>query len=89
MTKTFQGHRRRYRRLRGALLAAGITHGDLARLLHLSHSSMSNRFCGKQPWRSDEMYATLCYLGIPNPETVLGLYFPPSGLSSDKEGDLW
>lgn len=86
MTKTFQGHRRRYRRLRGALLAAGITHGDLARLLHLSLASMSNRFCGKQPWRSNEMYAILSYLGISSPETVLGDYFPRDGLAPGKEG---
>ena len=87
MTTTYQGHRRRYRRLRGALLAAGITHGDLARLLHLSHASVSNRFCGRQPWHSDEMYTTLALLHIEQPTTVLGYYFPPAGLAQDEEGN--
>lgn len=78
-----QYHQKRYRRLRGAMVAAGVSQDDLANTLKLSPTSVSNRFRGQQPWRSNEMYAVLGYLGISKPEVVLGYYFPPDGLAPE------
>lgn len=75
----------KYRRLRGALIAAGLTHEDLADALRISPTSISNRFRGRQDWRISEMYAVLSYLKIEAPETVLGLYFPQDGLDMSEQ----
>lgn len=77
---------KRYRRLRGAMMAAGVEQADIADILHLSPTSVSNRFRGQQPWRLDEMYAVLSHLGIGKPEAVLGYYFPPDGIGSEEGG---
>lgn len=77
---------KRYRRLRGALVAAGIDQTDLGDILHMSATSVSNRLRGQQPWRVSEMYAVLAQLGIERPETVLGYYFPPDGLDQEVGG---
>lgn len=71
---------KRYRRLRGALIAAGLAQEDLADVLRISPTSVSNRFTGRHDWRLHEMYAVLAYLGIERPASVLGLYFPPDGV---------
>lgn len=78
--------RKKYRRLRGAMIAAGVEQADLADILHLSPTSISNRFRGQQPWRLNEMYAVLAQLGIGKPETVLGYYFPPDGIGPEEGG---
>ena len=74
-----------YRRLRGALITAGLTQEDLADVLRVSPASISNRFRGQQDWHISEMYATLNFLKIEAPETVLGLYFPPDGLDANDQ----
>ena len=71
---------KRYRRLRGALIAAGLGQEDLADVLRMSPTSISNRFTGRQDWHLREMYTVLAYLGIERPASVLGLYFPPDGV---------
>ena len=69
-----------YRRLRGALVAAGLGQEDLADVLRMSPTSISNRFTTRQDWRVSEMYAVLDYLGIEQPASVLGFYFPKDGV---------
>ena len=71
---------KRYRRLRGALIAAGLAQEDLADILRISTTSISNRFRGRHDWHLREMYAVLTCLGIERPASVLGLYFPPDGV---------
>lgn len=75
--------RKKYRRLRGAMVAAGLGQEDLADILHMSAASVSNRLRGQQSWRVDEMYTILAVLDIGKPEAVLGYYFPPDGLDSE------
>lgn len=77
---------KRYRRLRGAMVAAGLSQDDLGDILHMSAASISNRLRGQQPWRVSEMYAVLAQLGIEKPETVLGYYFPPNGIDLEVGG---
>ena len=81
-----QYHQKRYRRLRGAMVAAGIGQADLADILHMSPTSISNRLRGQQPWRLDEMYTVLACLDIGKPETVLGYYFPRDGQDQEVGG---
>lgn len=78
--------RKKYRRLRGAMVAAGLGQDDLADVLHISPASVSNRLRGCQDWRLGEMYAVLTHLGVGKPEAVLGYYFPPNGLDSEVGG---
>lgn len=84
--KTEYRNMRRYRRLRGAMVAAGLSQDDLGDILHMSAASISNRLRGQQPWRLNEMYAVLNHLGIEKPETVLGYYFPRAGLDPEEGG---
>lgn len=77
---------KRYRRLRGAMVAAGLSQDDLGDILHMSAASISNRLRGQQPWRVDEMYAVLTHLGIEKPEAVLGYYFPRDGQDPEVGG---
>lgn len=89
MTNQYQYRYRtvkRYRRLRGALVAAGVDQAGLADILHMSPASVSNRLRGQQPWRLDEMYAILACLDIGKPEAVLGFYFPKDGLDPEVGG---
>lgn len=74
---------KRYRRLRGALLSAGLGQEDLADALKVSPTSISNRFTGRQEWHLSEMYAVLDCLGIEQPASVLGEYFPRDGVEED------
>lgn len=74
---------KKYRRLRGAMVAAGLSQDDLADVLHISPASISNRLRGCQDWRLGEMYTVLDCLGVGKPETVLGYYFPLNGLDSE------
>lgn len=84
--KTEYYNKQRFRRLRGSLIAAGISHDDLANILHMSKTSLSNRFCGRLPWRLSEMYTILTYIGIEKPEAVLGFYFPLDGRDQEVGG---
>lgn len=86
--KTEYYNRQRFRRLRGSLIAAGISHQDLADILHMSTSALSNRFCARLPWRLDEMYTILLHLGIEKPEAVLGFFFPLDGVDPEVGGCL-
>ena len=72
--------RKKYRRLRGAMVAAGVSHGDIATLLHLSETAISNRFCDRLPWRLNKMYTILDFLGVDEATAVLGTYFPRNGV---------
>lgn len=77
---------KRYRRLRGAMVAAGLSQDDLGDILHMSAASVSNRLRGQQPWRLNEMYTVLTCLGVEKPEAVLGYYFPCDGLDPEVGG---
>ncbi len=77
---------KRYRRLRGAMVAAGLSQDDLGDILHMSAASISNRLRGQQPWRLNEMYTVLACLGVEKPEAVLGFYFPPDGIDLEVGG---
>lgn len=50
---------------------------DLADILHISHTAVSNRMTGKTPWDVNEMYRIL-ELCRAKPEE-LHIYFPPTG----------
>lgn len=65
--------------LRGALLARGIEQEDLADVLGISGTSVSNRMRGKYPWTIAEAWTILRMLGESDP-SKLGEYFPPQGL---------
>lgn len=77
--------RNKYRRLRGAMVAADVSRGDIATLLHLSETAVSNRFCDRLPWRLNEMYAILDFLGVDEATAVLGTYFPRNGIEEDSK----
>lgn len=79
---------KRYRRLRGAMVAAGLSQDDLGDILHMSAASISNRLRGQQPWRLNEMYTVLACLGVEKPEAVLGFYFPLDGIDLEVGGCL-
>lgn len=79
-------HVKRYRRLRGALVAAGLNQDDLGDILHISAASVSNRLRGQQSWRLNEMYTVLACLGVEKPEAVLGFYFPQDGQDPEVGG---
>lgn len=66
-----------YRYLSGRLRQLGIRQQDLGRLLGLSQSAVSHRFCGRVPWTVDEMYHLLdiCHA---QPEEM-HIYFPDPG----------
>lgn len=72
------GGRTRHRRLRGALTAAGYDQQELADLLGISPTSVSNRMRGKYPWTISEAWQIMSLLGISAPD-MLGLLFPPGG----------
>lgn len=73
----------RHRKLRGALLAAGVEQGDLADMLGISTTSVSNRMRGKYPWTIAEAWAILRILGKDNDPTMLGEFFPEGGIHGD------
>lgn len=72
------GGRTRHRRLRGALTAAGYDQSELADILGISPTSVSNRMRGKYPWTISEAWAVLDLIGVSDP-AQLGTYFPPAG----------
>lgn len=49
----------RFRLLRGMLHGRGYNQPEVAELLGLSVSSVSNRYRGKTPWTLDEMYTLM------------------------------
>lgn len=60
----------------------GATGADLARLCMVAPTTMSAKMNGQSPWRSDEMWAIMRYLELPNSD--LYKIFPPDG--DDFEG---
>lgn len=72
------GGRTRHRRLRGALKAAGWEQREVADVLGISPTSVSNKMCGKYPWTIDEAWQLMSIIGISAPD-MLGLLFPPEG----------
>lgn len=74
--------RQRHRRLRGALTAAGYDQQELADILGISPTSISNRMRGKYPWTVSEAWAVMGLLDITDP-SQLGVLFPPGGEDTD------
>ena len=70
--------RTRHRRLRGALTAAGYDQQELADILGISPTSVSNRMRGKYPWTISEAWAVMTLLGTSDP-AQLGVLFPAEG----------
>lgn len=71
-----------HRKLRGALLARGIEQSDLADVLGISTTSISNRMRGKYPWTVSEAWVILRMIGEGDP-SKLGEYFPEGGIHDD------
>lgn len=76
------GGRTRHRRLRGALKAAGWEQREVADVLGISPTSVSNKMRGKYPWTIDEAWRIMDIIGISAPD-MLGLLFPPEGMDDD------
>lgn len=76
------GGRTRHRRLRGALQAVGWSHTEVADVLGISATSVSNKMRGKYPWTIDEAWQIMDIIGISAPD-MLGLLFPPEGVDDD------
>ena len=72
------GGRTRHRRLRGALTAGGYDQQELADILGISPTSVSNRMRGKYPWTISEAWAVMTLLGTSDP-AQLGVLFPAEG----------
>ncbi|MBE6069835.1 MAG: helix-turn-helix transcriptional regulator [Clostridium lundense] len=66
-----------YTFLRGRLRQLDMTQADLARVLGIQQSAVSQRFCGRTPWSSTEMYQVLDVCQAQPDE--LHLYFPRDG----------
>lgn len=64
-----------YKYLAGRLKQLGIRKCDLAYMLGLSATSVSNRFTGTTPWSIDEMYKIMDICQAPAEQ--LHIYFPP------------
>ena len=65
-----------YNYMYGRLRQLGMTQEDVARRLGLPRAAVSHRFCGRTPWRLDEMYDMLKLMDA-KPEE-LHRYFPPN-----------
>ena len=67
----------RYRKLRGAMAERGKRQYDVANYLGYAPMFVSQRMTGRTPWRFDEAYKVMDYLGLPK-EQIFD-YFPPEG----------
>lgn len=68
---------RPHAKLRGAMVAADIDEGYLARKLLRGTTYISHRMTGKKPWAMDEVYTIMDLLKIPYDQ--MAAYFPPKG----------
>lgn len=66
-----------YRKLRGAVVEKGLHLYDLAGLLGVEPMTVSQRMVGRTPWKLDEAYKVMDFLGLPK-EQIFD-YFPPEG----------
>lgn len=74
-----------HRKLRGAMMARKITHEELAYILGMSATSVSNRMRGIYSWSVDEAWKVLDVLDIHDP-AMLGVLFPSCGIDDDDVG---
>ena len=72
--------KKRYSKLRGALVAKSIDQEYLAEKLNRSVWYVTQRMCGHDDWTLGEMYALMDLLRIPYSE--MHEYFPKEGLSA-------
>lgn len=73
---------RTYLALRGVISAHGMTNSDVAAKLQLTPFSISNRFCGRNPWDINEMYQIMDMFHLPYDQ--LHIYFPPNGIAQSE-----
>lgn len=66
--------------LAGRLKQLGLRKCDLANMLGVSATSVSNRFTGATPWSIDEMYKIMDICQAPAEQ--LHIYFPKGGISA-------
>lgn len=64
-----------YLELRSLLVKQGMGQEDLGIATGLGARNISNRLCGKAPWRLDEVYKVCAILDIPHNQ--IPIYFPP------------
>lgn len=69
---------KRYKRLRAAMSAAGVTGQDIARRLDCSGNTISARMTGRVPWSMSDAYMVLDMLSLPSDQIYT--YFPPGGI---------
>lgn len=72
--------RKRFSKLRGALVAKSIEQDYLAEKLGRSISYVTARMCGHADWTQRDMYMLMDLLKIPYNE--MHEYFPKEGLSA-------
>jgi hypothetical protein len=63
-----------YRYLRSVMAFHDCNQADICNLIHVSESTITNRFSGKKDWTRQEMHKILDYLNIP--KTSMYLAFP-------------
>ena len=68
---------RLFRKLRGAIAAAGTTCREISEELGINPATLSAKMNGKQPFTLWEAYQILSMLDLP--ESEINTYFPPDG----------
>lgn len=63
--------------LRKAMYVNDIQQQDLTRYLLLGVCAINQRFCGKKPWRLNEMYIMMDLLHLPYDQ--MHVFFPRNG----------
>lgn len=67
----------KYQKLRDKMKNMDVRGGELAKLLHIHQSALSQRMTGRTSWHTDEAYLVMQYLDIPFSDIYY--YFPPNG----------
>ena len=60
--------------LRGKIVAAGFTHGKLARALNMSPNTLSNKLNGRGQFNSDEIIALCELLSIDDNDEKVSIF---------------
>lgn len=70
--------------LKAAIIRAGYTQGEFARLIGISQNSLTSRMNGERQFSIDEVDRTRAVLGIDNTE-ICDIFFADVSLNRDTE----
>ena len=70
--------------LKAAIVRAGFTQGEYARLIGISQNSLTSRMNGDIPFNIDEVDRTRSVLGIDNSE-ICAIFFSTESLKRENE----